>query len=66
MKTGEWLKPPGTRVQHFILKPANAELAQRHSACDRLFLFGSGNYRSKAKHCPACQRASGQEADGHA
>lgn len=61
MNTGQWLKPPGCREQHFIFKPANVQLAQRHSACKKLFLFGTGDYRSQAKHCAKCERASGQE-----
>jgi hypothetical protein len=55
---GKWLKPPGQRVQHYIWTPKDENLAQRHSACGRLFLLGAGTYdRSKAKHCPKCTAA---------
>lgn len=53
-----WMKPPGSRVRHLILTPRDPKLAQRHSACDRLFLLGFGTYvNSKAKKCQKCLSA---------
>jgi hypothetical protein len=57
MNNGNWLKPPGARIRHFILTPAVEALAQRHSACGRVFLLGIGDYASsKAKRCEKCLR----------
>jgi hypothetical protein len=57
MEKGKWLKPPGSRIQHFILKPRDADLAMRHTACGRLFLFGNREQTSRAVKCKSCEGA---------